>query len=423
MSQLIQSVAGAACLAALFFVLRSAIRRSSRVPLPPGPPKLPFIGNLLQLPSSNEYKVYQRWGEEYDGKIFVTTFSITANLKMRLVSRSGVIHVDAAGTSIVILNSAKAAWDLLEKRSRIYSSRPPSPMAGDLMGWSWSTGMKPYGESWRAHRRIVSQALNVNAAKMFRSKQVKATHLLLSQLLEEPEAYFELLHHHSARIVMSIAYGLEVKTIDDPWVAIAEDALNPMLDALNSLPFLKYVPSWFPGAGFKRKALKWKELTNRFLNAPFAAAREIVLSGEYDTSFVSESLQRLDDDEPLQRQEQEDIVRQAAGDMYIGGADTTAAAIVSFIFAMLFVPDVQRKAQEEVDRVAAGRLPTFEDEQAMPYVTAVVWESLRCYNITPIGKVLFVWYTAPILKAVQVHHTIQTLKTRIMVIESPRARL
>ena len=37
---------------------------------------------------------------------------------------------------------------------------------------------------------------------------------------------------------MSIAYGLEVKTIDDPWVAIAEDALNPMLDALVPGAFL-----------------------------------------------------------------------------------------------------------------------------------------------------------------------------------------
>ncbi|EEB93831.1 hypothetical protein MPER_07467, partial [Moniliophthora perniciosa FA553] len=43
-------------------------------------------------------------------------------------------------------------------------------------------------------------------------------------------------------------------------------------------------------------------------------------------------------------------------------------------------PDAQRKAQEEIDRVAPGRLPTFEDEKLMPYVTAVVWESLRWKN-------------------------------------------
>ncbi|KAK7052994.1 hypothetical protein VNI00_004315 [Paramarasmius palmivorus] len=374
MPQLIQSVASAACLAILFFVLRSAFHRFSRLPLPPGPPKLPLIGNLLQIPSTNQYEVYQRWGEIYD------------------VSRLGVIHVDAVGNSIVILNTAKAAWDLLDKRSRIYSSRPAAPMVNDLMGWGWTTASQAYGETWRAHRRIVGQALNVNAVKIFRSNQVKATHFLLSRLLEDPESYFELLKNHSARIIMSIAYGLDVKLTNDPWVTMAEDALIPMMKALtpgaflvNSLPFLKHVPSWLPGAGFKRKARKWKTLTDRFLHTPFAAAKETVLSGEYSTSFVSESLQRLDDDEPVRVQEQEDIIRQAAGDMYIGGADTTAAAMVSFLFAMLVNQDVQHKAQEEVDRVSSGRLPTFEDEKAMPYVTAVVWESLRWISITPLA--------------------------------------
>jgi cytochrome P450 len=52
---------------------------------------------------------------------------------------------------------------------------------------------------------------------------------------------------------------------------------------------------------------------------------------------------------------------------------------------MLVAPDVQRKAQEEVDRVTPGRLPTFEDERSMPYVTAVVYECLRWNNVTPLG--------------------------------------
>ncbi|KAK7052993.1 hypothetical protein VNI00_004314 [Paramarasmius palmivorus] len=210
---------------------------------------------------------------------------------------------------------------------------------------------------------------------------------------------------HSARIIiMLICYGLEVKTANDPWVAIAEEAINPLMDALmpgaflvDSLPFLKYVPSWLPGAGFKRNARKWKDFATRLLNAPYVAAKQNIESGEYTPSFVSELLQKLDDDVSAGRQEQENLIKETAGNMYIGlwshghlnwdaaGADTTMAAITSFLFAMLVAPDVQRKAQEEVDRVTPGRLPTFEDERSMPYVTAVVWESLRWKNITPIG--------------------------------------
>lgn len=45
---------------------------------------------------------------------------------------------------------------------------------------------------------------------------------------------------------------------------------------------------------------------------------------------------------------------------------------------MLLYPDIQRKAQAEVDRVVGkDRLPDFSDEPALPYVTALVKEVLR----------------------------------------------
>ena len=52
---------------------------------------------------------------------------------------------------------------------------------------------------------------------------------------------------------------------------------------------------------------------------------------------------------------------------------------------MLTAPDVQRRAQEEIDRVVPGRLPMFEDERDMPYVTALVWESLRWKCVAPLA--------------------------------------
>jgi len=47
---------------------------------------------------------------------------------------------------------------------------------------------------------------------------------------------------------------------------------------------------------------------------------------------------------------------------------------------MLCFPDVQKKAQEELDRVLGGRLPELSDEKNLPYITALVKELLRYYS-------------------------------------------
>lgn len=60
-------------------------------------------------------------------------------------------------------------------------------------------------------------------------------------------------------------------------------------------------------------------------------------------------------------------------------ADTTTSTILTLILAMVLHPEVQKRAQAEVDAVvkARGRLPDFEDMSAMPYVECCITEALR----------------------------------------------
>ncbi|KAF8263061.1 cytochrome P450 [Lactarius quietus] len=74
--------------------------------------------------------------------------------------------------------------------------------------------------------------------------------------------------------------------------------------------------------------------------------------------------------------------------MYFGGADTTASALQTFILAMTLFPEAQRKAQAEIDQVVgSSRLPDFEDQDALPYVQAVLKEVLRWHPVIPLGSV------------------------------------
>lgn len=52
--------------------------------------------------------------------------------------------------------------------------------------------------------------------------------------------------------------------------------------------------------------------------------------------------------------------------------------MLSFYLAVMLYPEVQAKAQAEIDRVIGqGRLPTLDDRQDLPYIDGITWECLR----------------------------------------------
>ena len=58
---------------------------------------------------------------------------------------------------------------------------------------------------------------------------------------------------------------------------------------------------------------------------------------------------------------------------------------------MTLYPDVLRKAQAEIDQIIGNsRLPNFSDEGELPYVQAVLKETLRWHPVAPLGGFLCV---------------------------------
>ena len=65
----------------------------------------------------------------------------------------------------------------------------------------------------------------------------------------------------------------------------------------------------------------------------------------------------------------------------------TASAILTFILAMVLHPDIQIRAQKEIYTViGVGRLPDVDDRDKLPYVNAVLAETLRWHPVTPLGE-------------------------------------
>ncbi|GJE97951.1 cytochrome P450 [Phanerochaete sordida] len=261
----------------------------------------------------------------------------------------------------------------------------------NLVGWQRNFVFAKYGDQWKARARIFQQNYNTSAMPKHRPKLLKTTQHLLLNFLTTPEDFMKHIRYHAGSSILGITFGIEVRPDNDPYVKTAEKALQSLAKivnvgayAVNFVPFLRHLPAWLPGMHFKREAAEWYDTVSAMFDGPYTYVKKDIAAGEMNTSIVASLLRELDDSE--KRPETETIIREAFGTAYTGGADTTYSSLNTFILAMLKFPDVQRKAQQELDRVVGHeRLPDFGDRDSLPYITAVVKEALRWIMVAPLA--------------------------------------
>ncbi|TFY62373.1 hypothetical protein EVJ58_g3919 [Rhodofomes roseus] len=312
-------------------------------------------------------------------------------------ARRDLIYIRVFGNPILVVNSAKAASDLLDKRSSIYSSRPYRTMVSKLMGWDWLFSTVPYGPWWKQHRTLFHQYFNTNTAPNYHPVQFKETCVMLQNLLTTPDNLAHHIRRTAAAIIMQIIYGHSVVPEGDVFVTLADRALETLGHAgifgtylVDYLPLLRYVPAWMPGAAFKRKALEWRRLNRAMLNEPYAMVKERTARGTAVPCFATAEVERWV--QSGQDPEHERVIKGVAATAYAAGADTvrtallTVSAIQAFFLAATVYPDMYKRCQAELDRVVGpDRLPTLADRHLLPYVDWVVWECLRWNPVAPLG--------------------------------------
>ncbi|KAI5888586.1 cytochrome P450 [Schizophyllum commune H4-8] len=289
----------------------------------------------------------------------------------------------------------KAVNDLLESRGHIYSDRPPAVMAGELVGWARGLGYTngPPNPRFREFRKLFHQFMGPRACVTpeFAGMQERETLRLLQKLLDSPKDFYDHCRTSTSSTILLMSYGYSTAS-DDPLqlVKIAEDAMDGFSRAsepgwlVDSVPILKYVPAWFPGASFQRAARAMRRELDRLYDVPLAFVKGEMARGTAKPSFLSSNLETKGEQGAS---EQEDLLKAAAGSLYSGGAETTPSALTSFILAMVLHPEIQSRAQAEVDAVclAHGRMPQVADRSSLPYVNAIVKEVWRWNPSVPLG--------------------------------------
>ncbi|KAI0753652.1 cytochrome P450 [Fomes fomentarius] len=355
--------------AALLFVLclRMYLLRRNRGSMPPGPAGWPLIGNVLDVPIAHSWKTFARWGERW----------------------GDLMSIVLLGQPMVIINSYKHAYALLEKRSAVYSDRPHMIMAGDIVGWDQILVLQRYGHQFRDYRRLMARVLGSRkSVEEFMPVIEEQTSLLLLRLLKEPTSDLPTqIRKMTGAIVLMISYGYPSREQDDPLIKMAEEATEQAAEVaqpgaflVDVFPFLRYVPSWMPGAAWKRKGEAYRANMDQMTDTPHRFVKEQMAAGTAIPSFTSAMLAT----NPSPAEEYN--IKMSAASIYSGGADTTVSAELTLILAMSLWPAVQRKAQVELDAVVGhDRLPTYADVAHMPYLNAIYLEVLRWNQVVPLG--------------------------------------
>ncbi|KAG6849320.1 hypothetical protein H0H93_009461 [Arthromyces matolae] len=347
---------------ALVLVVQRLLKKR-RPNLPPGPTGWPIIGNLFDMPKEMTWLTFSEWGRIY----------------------GDISSVTVLGKTLVIINSLKVAQKTLNEKGSIYSDRPNIPLGGEMIGWGNAIPFLRYGPTFQFYRKRFHQLFGTHtAAKVFHDSEMQSVQDFLNNIYASPDDLIPYIKKHVGTVALKIVYGYDVTDKEDEFVSLLDRGMEnfsmvtaPLSSAVDVFPFLKHLPSWFPGGGFHSEAEAGRKVLMDMAIGPYSQVKD---KSPTATSFLSTFLTSDATEEDIRH------FLWNASSVAAGGFSTRLAMIQAFFILMALHPEVQIKARAEIKAVVGtDRFPTFEDRPSLPYIDAICREVFRVYTIVPNG--------------------------------------
>lgn len=290
-------------------------------------------------------------------------------------------------TPLVVASDPHIAREILT--SPHFANRPIKQSAKTLM-FSRAIGFAPNGAYWRQLRRIASSHLFAprRIAAHEAGRQLDSSAMLRNIATEQSRhGVVTLRKHLQAAALNNIMGSVFGKRYDPAHDSEEVKELREMvtegfelLGAFNwsdYLPLLNYLYDPF------RIVERCKALVPRVRKLVRAIIREHKLSEsskDSDNADFVHVLLSLEGDEKLH----EDDMVAVLWEMIFRGTDTTALLTEWVMAELVLHQDIQAKLQEELDGAVSNRTVTDADVAKLPYLQAVVKESLRVHPPGPL---------------------------------------
>lgn len=175
-------------------------------------------------------------------------------------------------------------------------------------------------------------------------------------------------------------HAKELYEIMEKWSSVMETGATPPVDIY---PIFKYLPERYFNNWVSRSKEVGRDMNvlySRMVN--YVQARRASGVTKEKESFIDIVLQEQEKSGDLTPHQ----LNFLGGVLQEGGSDTSASILTTFIQAMVHWPEVQKKAQAEIDSVLDdSRSPTWEDFDKFPYINMIIKECHRWRPVTPLS--------------------------------------
>ncbi|KAG8560505.1 hypothetical protein GDO81_015013 [Engystomops pustulosus] len=341
---------------------------------PPGPFPWPLLGNAMQL-----------------GQLPHLTFCKMAQIY------GNVFKIKLGARDIVVLNGERTIRQALVKHSAEFAGRPNFSSFKIVSGGK-SMAFGSYSDLWKAHKKIAHSTLrafstlNTESTRLFEQHVAAEVEDLIQVFLQLSSGgeYFDPYHKFTvaiANVICALCFGKRYSHDDHEFKALVgrNDKFGQTVGAGSLVDVLPWLLS-FPNP-VRSLYQSFKDLNIEFFDFvkdKVSQHRETYnpeVTRDMSDAFIGIIDHGVGAGEVLGKEYVEGTVTDLLG----AGQDTNSTALTWVILLLIKYPQVQKKLQEEIDRVVGlDRMPTSEDRARLPYVQAFIYEVFRFSSFVPL---------------------------------------
>ncbi|XP_058103458.1 cytochrome P450 71AU50-like [Magnolia sinica] len=354
----------------LAYVLHHHVGRKGKKPknkLPPGPPGLPILGNLLmlgELPHHDLHKLSKEHGP--------------------------IMYLQFGFVPTIVVSSPQAAQQFLKTHDLVFASRPVTEAAKYMSYERKGLSFNEYGPYWRSLRKLCTLKLLSNVKidhfKLMRREELG---LLVRSIKDSAQARDAVdlsakLSSLTTNMTCLMVFGKKYMDED-----LDERGFHGVIGEGMKLGAAFNVADYIPYVG----ALDLQGLTRRM--KAFAKVMDAFFENVIDEhvrtrdkahqrDFVDVMLSFMESND-AELQIDRNNIKAIILDMLAAGMDTSATAIEWALSDLFKHPPVMKKVQEELERVVGqDRMVEESDLSKLEYLDMVIKESMRLHPVAPL---------------------------------------